>query len=110
MSFDRYADDPEYIEMEWWLDPALKGDMEFKPQYCEHESGTCFDAANWTNVRSYKLGSDDPHGLRPYTTYTVTVKVRLAGSSKEFPPAIYSNVTTLEASKSKIKYKAYKVY
>lgn len=97
MSLERDFEDAEQMELEWWMDPSLNGDMDFLPSYCEIESGHCVNETAWTRDRRFVLGQTEK--LRPYTKYSVTVYVRKDGHI--YPPAVYKNVTTSESEPGK---------
>lgn len=77
--------------LSWWVDSAIDiKNMEFSIRYCEQESEHCF-TKEWTTSRTFILeGHQESFEWRPYTHYTVEIRVRIgeiiyeSGFSKKF--------------------------
>lgn len=76
------------IYVSWGVKPSHVDGLKYLPSI--KINGT-WRNETWISRRDYEFEK-----LAPYTTYTVTVYVRSDALNKEYPPAFYYNVTTIE--------------
>lgn len=76
----------------WWIPVPAGVKFEFQPSWAEaHEGATWTNFSDWENSLQSTIQE-----LRPFTTYNLTVYVRIKGEPKVFPPAHFVTATTAE--------------
>ncbi|XP_043284191.1 sortilin-related receptor-like isoform X2 [Venturia canescens] len=97
MGMDERSTNATSLFLFWWMPIPTNVTFEFLPSYALLEPN-----AKWTNASSWIEDTEYQfNGLEPYTSYNLTVYVRLKGQTTVFPPFKYLVMKTGEGIPSK---------
>ena len=92
MGMDERSTNATSLYLFWWMPTPTNVTFEFLPSIALAEPN-----AKWTNATSWIEDTEYQfNGLQPYTTYNLTVYVKLKGQSLVFPPFKYREARTGE--------------
>ncbi|XP_046384175.1 sortilin-related receptor-like isoform X2 [Ischnura elegans] len=91
MGVDSHSKSPTSLLLYWWISTPNDTKFEFLPSYSVLDSDKWVNHTEWISELEFKFVN-----LTPYTSYNLTVYVKIKDSDQVFPPASYAWVTTAQ--------------
>ncbi|XP_071441297.1 sortilin-related receptor-like isoform X2 [Hetaerina americana] len=91
MGVDQRSINSTSLLLYWWIPTPQDTKFEYLPSYSILNSNKWINHTKWIVEPDFKFVN-----LRPYTTYNLTVYVRIMGHNTAFPPANYVTGSTAE--------------
>ena len=98
MGVDDHGSNSSTLHLYWWI-RNFSVPLEFLPSYAEvinHKNGEWFNGS-WIEQTEYLFSN-----LKAFTTYNLTVYVKVKGQNQTYPPAKYVTATTGEGGKLEV--------
>ncbi|XP_046384173.1 sortilin-related receptor-like [Ischnura elegans] len=91
MGIDSHNKSPKSLLLYWWISTPNDTKFEFLPSYSVLDSNKWVNHTEWISELEFKFVN-----LTPYTSYNLTVYVKIKDSDEVFTPASYAWATTAQ--------------
>ncbi|XP_046384172.1 sortilin-related receptor-like isoform X2 [Ischnura elegans] len=91
MGVDLHSKSPTSLLLYWWISTPNDTKFEFLPSYSVLDSDEWVNHTEWISELEFKFVY-----LTPYTSYNLTVYVKIKDSDQVFPPASYALAATAQ--------------
>ncbi|XP_046384462.1 sortilin-related receptor-like isoform X2 [Ischnura elegans] len=88
---DPHSISPTSLLLFWWISTPKDTKFEFLPSYSVLDSNKWVNHTEWISELEFKFDN-----LTPYTSYNMTVYVKVKDNDEVFPPASYARATTAQ--------------